>query len=208
MQNRSSVGICTHCIHVSARLAPICMLSRCLLTTFLHPCSVKSALLVGEKIEGGGGGCRAPPPPPKQKSGASVRSRGGGFFSLFFFFFLADTSSSFPYPANQPHRWDEKGGSFSFLPLPYGRPLPPPPPPPPTTRFVMGGGGGRKKEEEVAYFFTASLSLFAPKVLPNFHPRGKERKREKKIANVVPRILPTYLVVTSRQTCGRGGNRC
>ena len=28
MQNGSSVGICTHCIHVLARLAPTCMLSR------------------------------------------------------------------------------------------------------------------------------------------------------------------------------------
>ena len=42
MQNGSSVEICTHCIHIFARLAPICMLSRCLLTTFLHRSSVRS----------------------------------------------------------------------------------------------------------------------------------------------------------------------
>ncbi len=38
--------VCTHCIHVFARLAPICMLSRCLLTKFLHRRSVRSLLRV------------------------------------------------------------------------------------------------------------------------------------------------------------------
>ena len=32
IQNGNSAGICTQCIHVFTRLAPICMLSRCLLT--------------------------------------------------------------------------------------------------------------------------------------------------------------------------------
>ncbi len=40
MPNGSSVGICTHCIHVFARLALTCMLSRCLPTKFLHRSSV------------------------------------------------------------------------------------------------------------------------------------------------------------------------
>ncbi len=39
-QNGSSVRIYKRCIHVFARLAPICMLSRCLLTKFLHRSSV------------------------------------------------------------------------------------------------------------------------------------------------------------------------
>ncbi len=51
MKNGSSVGIYTHFIHVFARLAPICMLSRCLSTKFLHRNScrkfIKSALVVG-----------------------------------------------------------------------------------------------------------------------------------------------------------------
>ncbi len=47
MQNGSSAGICTHCIHVFfARLALICMLSRCLVKTFLHRSSVGSLLKV------------------------------------------------------------------------------------------------------------------------------------------------------------------
>ncbi len=46
MQNVSSVGICIHCTHVFARLAPICMLSWCLLTKFLHWSSVRSLLRV------------------------------------------------------------------------------------------------------------------------------------------------------------------
>ncbi len=44
--NRSSVGIYKRCIHVFARLAPICKLSRCLLTKFLHRSSVRSLLRV------------------------------------------------------------------------------------------------------------------------------------------------------------------
>ncbi len=46
MQNGSSVGICTHCVHVFARLMPTCMLSRCLLTKFLHRSSGGSLLRV------------------------------------------------------------------------------------------------------------------------------------------------------------------
>ena len=43
-----NVGKCwnAHCIHVFARLAPICMLSRCLLTKFLHWSSVGGLLRV------------------------------------------------------------------------------------------------------------------------------------------------------------------
>ncbi len=51
MQNGSSVGIRTCCVHVFARSAPIFMLSRCLLTEFcaseLSRKFVKSVLLVG-----------------------------------------------------------------------------------------------------------------------------------------------------------------
>ncbi len=46
MQNGSSVGKFTHCMHVFARFAPICMLSLCLLTKFLHRSSVGSLLRV------------------------------------------------------------------------------------------------------------------------------------------------------------------
>ena len=46
MQNGSSVGICTHCIHGFACLAPICMLIRCLLKKILHRSSVRSLLRV------------------------------------------------------------------------------------------------------------------------------------------------------------------
>ena len=46
MQNESSVKTCTHCMHVFARSAPICTLSRCLLTKFLHRSSVGSLLRV------------------------------------------------------------------------------------------------------------------------------------------------------------------
>ena len=42
MQNGRSVEIYTHCVHVFVRLAPICMLSRCLFTKFLHRSSVGS----------------------------------------------------------------------------------------------------------------------------------------------------------------------
>ncbi len=42
MQNRSSVGIHTQCVHVFARLALICMLSRCLVTKFLRRSSVRT----------------------------------------------------------------------------------------------------------------------------------------------------------------------
>ena len=45
-QNERSVGIYTHCIHVFARMAPICMLSRCLLTEILHRSLVGSLLRV------------------------------------------------------------------------------------------------------------------------------------------------------------------
>ncbi len=52
MQNGSSVGICTQRIYVSARLAQICVLSRCLRTKIsaseLSGKSIKSALLVGK----------------------------------------------------------------------------------------------------------------------------------------------------------------
>ncbi len=45
MQNGSPVEICTRCTHVFRTLfAPICMLSRCLLTKFLHRSSVGSLL--------------------------------------------------------------------------------------------------------------------------------------------------------------------
>ncbi len=44
--NGSSVGIRAHCIDIFARLAPICKLSRCLLTKFLHQSSVESLLRV------------------------------------------------------------------------------------------------------------------------------------------------------------------
>ncbi len=51
MQNGSSVGIFTHCMHFFACLVLICMLSRCLLTKFLQRSSlrkfIKGALLVG-----------------------------------------------------------------------------------------------------------------------------------------------------------------
>ena len=46
MQNGSSVRICTQWIHMFARLAPICMPSRWLLTKFLHRSSVGSLLRV------------------------------------------------------------------------------------------------------------------------------------------------------------------
>ncbi len=46
MQNGRSVGLCTHCTHVFARLAPICMLSRYLLTKFLRRSFVGSLLRV------------------------------------------------------------------------------------------------------------------------------------------------------------------
>ena len=42
--NGSSVGICIHCIHIFAHLAPVCMLSRFLLAKFLHQSSVESLL--------------------------------------------------------------------------------------------------------------------------------------------------------------------
>ncbi len=38
--------VCTRCMHIFARLAPICTLSRCLLTKFLHWSSVGSLLRV------------------------------------------------------------------------------------------------------------------------------------------------------------------
>ena len=44
MQNEGSVGICTHCIHIFARLAAICKISWCLLIKFLHWSSVASLL--------------------------------------------------------------------------------------------------------------------------------------------------------------------
>ena len=44
MQNGSSVGIGTCCIHVFARFAPICMLSRCFVTKFLQRRSVRTLL--------------------------------------------------------------------------------------------------------------------------------------------------------------------
>ncbi len=51
MQNGRSVGICIRCIHVFEHLAPICMLSRCLLTKISasEPSRkfIESALLVG-----------------------------------------------------------------------------------------------------------------------------------------------------------------
>ncbi len=46
MQNGSSVGICTRCVQVFAHLVQTCMLSRCLLTKFLHRSSVGSLLRV------------------------------------------------------------------------------------------------------------------------------------------------------------------
>ena len=46
VQNKSSVGTYTRHIHVFARLAPIFMLSRCLLIKFLHRNSVGSLLRV------------------------------------------------------------------------------------------------------------------------------------------------------------------
>ncbi len=46
VQNISSVGIHTRCMHFFARLAPICMLGRCLLAKFLHRSSVGSLLRV------------------------------------------------------------------------------------------------------------------------------------------------------------------
>ena len=46
MQNGSSVETCTHCMHVFARLMPICMLSRRLETKFLRRTSVGSLLRV------------------------------------------------------------------------------------------------------------------------------------------------------------------
>ncbi len=51
MQNESSVGLCTRCMHAFARLVPICKLSRCLLTKIsaseLRRKFIKSVLLVG-----------------------------------------------------------------------------------------------------------------------------------------------------------------
>ncbi len=56
MQNGSSVGIHTHCIHVFARLVPIFMLSRCSLANIsawkLSRKFIKSALLVGRVCVG------------------------------------------------------------------------------------------------------------------------------------------------------------
>ncbi len=46
MQKGSSVGIHTHCMHVFARLASTCMLSRCLVTKFLQRSSGGSLLRV------------------------------------------------------------------------------------------------------------------------------------------------------------------
>ncbi len=46
IQNGYLVGIYTRCIHVFARLAPICVLIRCLLAKFLHRSSVGSLLRV------------------------------------------------------------------------------------------------------------------------------------------------------------------
>ena len=52
MQNGSSVGTCTHCIHAFAYFAPICMLSRSLLTKIsaseLSAKFICCELLVGE----------------------------------------------------------------------------------------------------------------------------------------------------------------
>ncbi len=52
MQTERSVGMYTRCIHVFARSAPICMLSRCLLkensASELRRKFIKSALLVGK----------------------------------------------------------------------------------------------------------------------------------------------------------------
>ncbi len=45
-QNGSSVGISTHCTHILACLAPICVLSRCLVTKFLRRSSVRSLFRV------------------------------------------------------------------------------------------------------------------------------------------------------------------
>ena len=54
MQNGSSVGIHTRCTHVFPHLAPIFVLSRCLVAKFLHRSSggslLKSALLVGKVV--------------------------------------------------------------------------------------------------------------------------------------------------------------
>ncbi len=44
--SRCTVVCSTHCIHVFVRLAPICMLSQCLLTKFLNRSSVGSLLKV------------------------------------------------------------------------------------------------------------------------------------------------------------------
>ena len=56
MQNGSSVEICARCIHVFAHLAPIYMLSRCLLTKIsaseLSRKFIKSALLAGYVLFG------------------------------------------------------------------------------------------------------------------------------------------------------------
>ena len=46
LQNGSSVGMRTRCMHVFARSAPICKLSRCLLTKVLHLSSVRGLLTV------------------------------------------------------------------------------------------------------------------------------------------------------------------
>ncbi len=46
VQNGSSVGRCAQCTHVFARFAPICTLSPCLSTKFLHRRSVGSLLRV------------------------------------------------------------------------------------------------------------------------------------------------------------------
>ena len=46
MQNGSSVGICTRCLHVFCTFGAICMLSQCSLTKFLHRSSVGSLLRV------------------------------------------------------------------------------------------------------------------------------------------------------------------
>ena len=89
MQNGSSVGIRTRYVHVFARLAPICMLSRGVLKIFLHRSSGGSLLGVRcwlgrqialPKIQGGGvwmpsPSCKMMPPTHTQKYDRTIHHR-------------------------------------------------------------------------------------------------------------------------------------
>ncbi len=86
MQNGSPVGACTRCMHVFARSAPSCMLSRCLVTELsaseLSRKLIKSPLLVGDawvfKTWLGNGWTLAKSPPPPSILSSFPAEREGG----------------------------------------------------------------------------------------------------------------------------------